>query len=237
MRTFKSSKFKKGHTQGDLEILEIDNSVDYRSGARTRYICRCNNCNSTMSLSNATFSKTNRENCGCLPQKDLVGRKFGKIEIIKFGDYDTRYGRKRAAWVGVCGECGIIKSYLQDLLLRGDISGCGKCKPKGEDSPRYNPQCDRFNRRDSTEYKAWCKEVYERDEYKCDCCRKSGRINAHHLDGWNWCHTRRFDVDNGVTLCAGMDSCHNDFHKIFGSGNNTRLQYVQYKRMRKNGKK
>lgn len=82
-------------------------------------------------------------------------------------------------------------------------------------------------------YRDWRIKIYERDKYRCDCCGKRGWINAHHLNGWNWCYAGRFDVDNGVTLCAGRNGCHNKFHKMFGRGNNTKSQYLQFKRMKK----
>lgn len=50
-------------------------------------------------------------------------------------------------------------------------------------------------------------------------------MNAHHLNGWNWCEEGRYDVDNGVTLC---ESCHLDFHNKYGYGNNTEAQFEQY---------
>lgn len=39
----------------------------------------------------------------------------------------------------------------------------------------------------------------------------------------------RVDVDNGITLCAGKGSCHNEFHKKYGQKNNTKEQFLQFK--------
>lgn len=78
------------------------------------------------------------------------------------------------------------------------------------------------------EYKAWCKKVYRRDKFKCVCCGKKGWLNAHHLNGWNWAVHERFDVNNGVTLCAGLGSCHNLFHDMYGKGNNNIYQFEAF---------
>lgn len=76
-------------------------------------------------------------------------------------------------------------------------------------------------------YGKWRKSVFEKDNYSCDICGLKGRINAHHLDGWNWCRDKRTDIDNGITLC---ENHHKEFHKIYGSGNNTKEQYEDFKK-------
>lgn len=102
---------------------------------------------------------------------------------------------------------------------------------------RRDRSWDEYNSRNSPEYKKFCKEVYTRDNYRCVVCGKSGRINAHHLDGWNWFPAGRFDKNNAVTLCAGKNGCHNIFHEIYGRGNNTRGQFYQFKDRFKNLKR
>jgi 5-methylcytosine-specific restriction endonuclease McrA len=76
--------------------------------------------------------------------------------------------------------------------------------------------------------------VYERDSFTCVSCgdirgRKSGGINAHHLDGYNWCIEKRLDVQNGVTLC---EDCHKHFHMEYGYGDNTKAQFEDWLRRR-----
>lgn len=71
----------------------------------------------------------------------------------------------------------------------------------------------------------WRNLVFSRDSYKCRICGSKKDKNVHHLDGWNWCIERRFDVDNGITLCG---LCHDDFHTIYGRGNNTVEQFNEY---------
>ena len=66
------------------------------------------------------------------------------------------------------------------------------------------------DRKDSTEYVKWRKEVYKRDRWKCkignsECC---GKIEAHHILPWRDYHNLRYDLNNGITLCH--------FHHPFG---------------------
>ena len=101
---------------------------------------------------------------------------------------------------------------------------------KGKAHPRWNEEYDSnlnvLLRKDlNTRY--WRQAVFKRDNYTCVCCGDSigGNLNAHHLNGWNWCKEQRYDVDNGVTLC---ENCHLKFHKVYGYGDNTKEQFNKF---------
>lgn len=65
--------------------------------------------------------------------------------------------------------------------------------------------------RNSTEYKFWRFNVFERDNYTCQECGKyGGELNAHHKKHFATHKELRFDLDNGITLCK---KCHIDEHK------------------------
>lgn len=56
--------------------------------------------------------------------------------------------------------------------------------------------------RSYSDYIVWRKNVYKRDFWKCKVCGSKKIINAHHiLDGRNF-KEFRFDINNGITLCA-----------------------------------
>jgi hypothetical protein len=73
-------------------------------------------------------------------------------------------------------------------------------------------------------------QCFERADYSCDCCNRKrtteNTLNAHHLNGWNWSITERFDLLNLVALC---ENCHIEFHKMHGKGQNTKKQYEEFK--------
>lgn len=72
------------------------------------------------------------------------------------------------------------------------------------------------NARKNGEYKAWRKAVYQRDGYKCCVCHRKGYLNAHHVLSFaKWKH-KRYDVENGMTLCRW---CHTKFHNKYGKNN------------------
>jgi len=65
--------------------------------------------------------------------------------------------------------------------------------------------------RESTAYKNWRKDVFERDQYTCQCCgAKCAKINAHHIRHFSDHPDCRLDVENGVTLCV---DCHKEVHR------------------------
>ena len=114
---------------------------------------------------------------------------------------------------------------------------CGVKKRSGVNHYDYNPTLtddERIRRRIITpneNMRVFRNQVFERDDYTCQCCGdKSTKgtkviLNAHHLDGYHWCEEKRFNPENGITLCK---VCHEAFHKIYGRKNNTRLQFNEF---------
>jgi len=49
----------------------------------------------------------------------------------------------------------------------------------------------------------WREKVFYNDKYVCAVCGKSKpRIHAHHILEWSKYPDRRYDIDNGITLCV-----------------------------------
>lgn len=67
--------------------------------------------------------------------------------------------------------------------------------------------------RDSFQYKNWRKAIFERDNFKCQKCGSKEKINAHHIFAWKYYPEKRYDIDNGITLC---ENCHIKLHQQFG---------------------
>ena len=138
----------------------------------------------------------------------------------------------------ICDYCGKEFERLSSQVNGKHHIYCSEeCQSKGvglnnrgENHPRYNPDLTDEERDKTTttlEYISWRKQVFERDNYTCQCCgdNKGGNLNAHHKNARNLFPNEKYDVDNGVTLC---DKCHKEFHHIYGYGNNTKYQFEEF---------
>jgi predicted RNA-binding Zn-ribbon protein involved in translation (DUF1610 family) len=83
--------------------------------------------------------------------------------------------------------------------------------------------------RSSPEYKAFEIAVLQRDKNRCTApaciVKRKSNLTVHHKDGFYWCVERRFDVDNGVTLCHAHRK---EFHDEYGRRENTEAQFNEW---------
>lgn len=68
---------------------------------------------------------------------------------------------------------------------------------------------ERDRARDGTQLKQWRKDVFCRDNFRCCKCGANKDIQAHHIIEWATDESKRFDIDNGMTLCI---HCHGKEH-------------------------
>lgn len=66
--------------------------------------------------------------------------------------------------------------------------------------------------RGSAEFENWRKAIFERDNYTCQLCgdSKGGNLEAHHIEKFANYPEKRFNINNGMTLCK---NCHHLVHK------------------------
>lgn len=69
--------------------------------------------------------------------------------------------------------------------------------------------------RNSFQSKHWRNEVFIRDSYTCQNCKKiGGFLHSHHIKHFSKYPDLRFDINNGITLCK---QCHILEHKKFNN--------------------
>lgn len=129
-----------------------------------------------------------------------IGRLFvALLEYAESGVEQELTGNERFLWA-------VAKSqiHVHDSLNNGK---------KGEDHWNWKGGITPKNQkgRASVEYKEWRAAVFERDHYTCQVCRKVGGVlNAHHIIPWAKDLEKRYDIENGITLCK---ACHSSIHR------------------------
>ena len=171
-----------------------------------------------------------------------TGDKFDRLTVIQ--ETDKRYFRQKL-WVCKC-SCGKEVLVTSGNLKAGRKRSCGCLIDEarsnlgksriGPKNPRWRSDLTNEDRRNLS-YKfrhlqnnpmlvEWRNSVFKRDKFNCQVCGKNGGVNSHHLFSWGSCKEKRYDTDNGITMCR---SCHKKFHEEFGWGNNTPDQYSKFK--------
>lgn len=122
------------------------------------------------------------------------------------------------------------KKKLSDSHI-GQISwnkGKPLFKMRGEKHPNWKggitPENTRIRRH--IEYDLWRSAVLLRDNYICQKYgTRGGKLHAHHIQNFSQYPELRFAIDNGITL---SDKAHKEFHKKYGTKNNTREQLEEF---------
>lgn len=232
----------------DLSGSKIKNVrvVELYKKYKTYYIykcvCDCNNLlyvRSNVLQNKHKFVKCNNCKNGIFDRIIIgfdknIGKKYNRWKILKI-DIRSINTKMIRCWCKC--DCGIIKSVLFQSIKNEKSKSCGcynyeqlKKNWSGKNNPKYNPDLSTDERnkiRSSSQNTNFINYCYKRDKYTCQLCgdKSGGNLNVHHLDGWNWCKKKRYDVQNGITLCK---ICHQSFHSMFGVGNNTKEQFMKY---------
>jgi hypothetical protein len=207
-------------------------STEYKQASqKLKYICECGN------ESEITFNHfQSGERCKECGRKKLAEQFKHDYEYVYniFKDngcvlLEDEYinGHNTMRYICVCGRES--ETTLANFMKGARCKQCFADKIRGENHPNWNPYLTDEERelgRLYPEYYQWRKEIFERDNYTCQCCHnRGGKLNAHHLDGYNWCKEKRTDIDNGTTLCF---DCHIEFHSFYGKKHVTKEQFEEF---------
>lgn len=171
------------------------------------------------------------ENCRIIKSREQFAYTLEEVkELLKTSGLtllDNEYINANSK-LNVIGRCGHkFETRLSVILNRGHKGYCKKCVNAKERAYNWHGGYDSENEhfRKTFEFKQFRIGVMKRDNYRCVCCNARKELNAHHLDGYNWCIEKRTDINNGVCLCK---ECHDLFHSIYGYGFNTRKQFYEF---------
>lgn len=108
--------------------------------------------------------------------------------------------------------CSKICYFKNQIGKSKDVSN--RVWPSGENNPNWKGGRKTENEiiRSSKIYKEWRSEVFKRDNWTCQKCKKRSMsnqyllIHAHHIKPFATFPDLRFEISNGITLCK---QCHN----------------------------
>lgn len=95
---------------------------------RTAWLCKCD-CGNEIIVTTQALRSGNVKSCGCLYHKDLIGKKFGQLLVLKATN-KRRHGS--VVWECLC-DCGNITYATTEGLRTGDNVSCG-CRNKGSET-------------------------------------------------------------------------------------------------------
>lgn len=115
-----------------------------------------------------------------------------------------------------CPTCHkiFIAKASEDKYCSWDCYNKDRHMPAGENHWNWKGGISELSsKRDSANYKKWRLEIFKRDNYRCKQCGSKNNINAHHIYSYNKYPEKRYDLNNGITLC---EKCHIALHKKYG---------------------
>ena len=178
-----------------------------------------------------------------LTQKQLITEVKNEFLSYGYNLLETKYINSVTMMNFIClnhESYGVQQTKLKSV--RDKKFGCFVCYVEsisGNKSHLWKGGVLENNLLERSSYKnsQWRNDIFKRDNYTCQACGDSsgGNLNAHHIENFSDFEEKRYDVDNGITLC---DTCHlpqyeGSFHFIYGTSNNTKDQlslFIEHKR-------
>lgn len=210
------------------ENLTGENNPLYKKESHVKYNCDC--CGKESECPKFHYNRYKNHFCSkkCKAEWQSIHKSGENSPIWKYGEITYQ-----------CDMCEKNNTTSVADYNKHKNHFCSKeCKAewqsihiRRENHPRWDPSITQEEREDSrryVEYDDWRKKVYERDNYTCQCCGEIGNgsnLNAHHLNGYKWDVENRTNVNNGITLC---ETCHKEFHGVYGKGKNTKEQFEEF---------
>lgn len=199
------------------ESEEYINNLSKSSAKPVKVVCPM--CGNERILRYYRVNETGHTYCkSCAKRKyscdNMLDKKFGRLTVISYADQHFESGGTMMNCVCDCGEnVSVSASHLKS----GHTTSCGCFRLEmlqGEANPNYRPDLPMEERNGKRGYpiERWALSVKRRDNFTCQVCGSKEKLVAHHLNSYASAKDRRYDIENGVTMCR---DCHTDFHTNF----------------------
>lgn len=115
-----------GQRFGKLTVRE---KLPPSGDGRTKWLCDCD-CGNSCAVNSYALRKNKQQSCGCGKIKDVVGKKFGHLTVLKKSErYIMLSGRKKFLWECRC-DCGETVYRMSEKLQEGKQCACRNCMLK-----------------------------------------------------------------------------------------------------------
>lgn len=134
---------------------------------------------------------------------------------------DRRSIRCKSCAVSVWRSGRPLSLEHRKSVAKSSIFQVGKNNPNWKGG--ITPETIRL--RASPEARRWRRDVLKKDDYTCqDCGVVEVQMTAHHISSWAKYPQLRFDVENGITLCA---DCHCKIDPLLANSPSIKLVSVK----------
>lgn len=204
--------------------------------SKSKFLCRCLNCNEEYTLTVYNLKTRKYEYCKCNKDRNssnIEGMRFGKLVVLRRAN-NIVYSSKieKTAWVCQC-DCGRQKIIARSSLISGLTSSCGCIKHEHMTEKEYQEyQNTTCNRTCVKGYKTWTNTI--KSKGKCEICDNTNlkQLRAHHIIEWSYLRFRpniRFRTGMGICIC---EKCHKDYHSIAGIKDLSHPGFLAYQALR-----
>ncbi|MFY8264034.1 hypothetical protein ACOT7R_14155 [Clostridium perfringens] len=107
-----------GNKIGLLTVLD-KKSEKINGTSRVYYLCKCE-CGNKKWIRSDALKSGRTTSCGCKNEKNIIGKKFGKLTVIKLEK--SSKGRKKYLCECMCGNKKIVS---KSDLITGHVKSCG----------------------------------------------------------------------------------------------------------------
>ena len=195
----------------------------------------CSQCRQEFARPKSAFKEAEHYFCSLKCRKEYT-KEHNKKYCSKCGKEMPRNRQK-----DLCSEC-LAEEKHNEKYIKFNCAYCGKeserlkAHTKGEILFCSQKCMGLYKRIDPTKLADvskdpkivdWSKKVISKFNNSCIKCGKhfDKGLNAHHLNSKDWDKDNMYNVDNGVPLC---NECHQDYHMLYGYGNNTEEQFLEW---------
>lgn len=128
-----------GNIYGYLTVIaRAENDKDNRA----QWLCKCK-CGNEVIVRGKSLRNGNTKSCGCYQKEraaqsnmdrvgNLVGQRFGKLQVISEAGFITHTNGKRSRVYNCLCDCGNYCQIQHQYLAFGDTTSCGCIRSKGE---------------------------------------------------------------------------------------------------------